>query len=446
LPYGWRGRQKGECLSAARNFLLLAAFACAAPAYAAQRVQVAVTPAPRPPLKSDAPAEPPIDLSHALPSDSLKGLPSSQQQLGALNAELAKTRPAVAGAKAKSQALASEAASLRQKLIDTAARIQALEREQTSLDAQIDQLQAQDDQLAAGFVRDRISVTRLLAILERLQHDMPPALAVRPDDALAAARGAMLVGASLPPVYTQAAALARRIEKLKATRLALAARKLDAVRNEAALAAAHDSLQALSDEKDREAAGAAGVYQTLAQRLDQISRQAADFATLVARVNALRRDDRDGAQNGIVTVTAERSGSGGYLSKASLLDPVTGTPVPAGPESDKNPGITYATLPGAQVIAPSDGKVLFAGSYHKEGQVLILEITTGYDVVLSGLGRVTVRLGDQLLAGEPVGIMPLDSGAGTGPQTRLYFELRQNGKGLDPEPWLTSAARKAKKT
>ena len=81
----------------------------------------------------------------------------------------------------------------------------------------------------AGFARDRISVTRLLAILERLQHDMPPALAVRPDDALAAARGAMLVGASLPPVYAKAAALARRIEKLKATRAALVARRAEAV-------------------------------------------------------------------------------------------------------------------------------------------------------------------------------------------------------------------------
>ena len=81
---------------------------------------------------------------------------------------------------------------------------------------EIDQLQTQDDALTAGFERDRISVTRLLAILERLQHDMPPALAVRPDDALAAARGAMLVGASLPPLYAQAAALARRIDALKA--------------------------------------------------------------------------------------------------------------------------------------------------------------------------------------------------------------------------------------
>ena len=71
-------------------------------------------------------------------------------------------------------------------------------------------------------------MTKLLAILERLQHDMPPALAVRPDDALAAARGAMLVGASLPPVYAEAARLARRITVLKATRIALVKRRADA--------------------------------------------------------------------------------------------------------------------------------------------------------------------------------------------------------------------------
>ena len=385
-----------------------------------------------------------MDLAHALPGGNLAGLPSSQAQLGALNAELAKTRPAVAGAKAKSLALASEAASLRQKLIDTAARIQNLEREQSLLDGQIADLQSQDDALAAGFVHDRISVTRLLAILERTQHDMPPALAVRPDDALAAARGAMLVGASLPPVYAQAAALARRIEKLRSTRVTLAARKLDAARNAASLTVAHAQLASLSEQKDQEAAGAAETYKGMAARLDEVARQAADFAALVVRVNALRRAAPARAESGIVTVTAADKGPGGNLKKSSLLEPVAGTTVPGGPDSDKNPGITYATLPGAQVIAPGDGRVLFAGPYHKEGQVLILEIATGYDVVLAGLGRVTVRLGDQLLAGEPVGMMPVDLTAG--PQTRLYFELRQNGKGLDPEPWLTSAARKAKRT
>jgi murein hydrolase activator len=411
----------------------------AAPAFAGASF-VPITPSPRPALKSDAPpAEPPIDLSHAVPENSLKSLPSSQAQLGALNAELAKTRPAVASAKQKSDALASQAATLRQKLIDTAARIQALEREQSSLESDITQLQAEDDALAAGFANDRVAVTRLLAILERLQHDMPPALAVRPDDALAAARSSMLVGASLPPIYSQATALARRIEKLRATRAALVARQLDAAKNTAALAKAHDDLAALSAEKDQEAQGAASLYSGLAARLDRIARQAADFATLVSRVDALRKQVPSAAEASIVTVTAQNSGSAGSLAKGSLLEPVAGTLVPAGGQDDKNPGLTYQTLPGAQVIAPADGKVLYAGPYHMQGQVLILEITTGYDIVLAGLGSVTVRLGDELLAGEPVGIMPADG-------TRLYFELRQNGKGLDPDPWLTHDTRKANKT
>jgi septal ring factor EnvC (AmiA/AmiB activator) len=424
--------------------VLLAGISFAASAHGAQRVTAPVTPRPRPALKSDSAAAPdlPMDLSHALPGASLATMPSSQQQLGALKEELAKNRPVLEGAKAKSQALASQAAALRQKLIATAARIQGLEREQSSLAEQITQLQAQDDALAAGFAADRISVTRLLAILERLQHDMPPALAVRPDDALAAARGAMLVGASLPPVYARAAALARRIEQLKATGIALIGRRNEAILNAAALAKAHADLQALSADKDREAAGAADFTATLAARLDQVARQAADFAALVTRVNALRKA-APGPQASIVTVTAQ-AGSGlknySALAKGSLLEPVAGTSLPPGPESDKNPGLTYATLPGAQVIAPADGKILFAGPYHKEGQVLILEITTGYDIVLAGLGQVTVRPGDELLAGEPVGIMP------SGSQTRLYFELRQNGKGLDPEPWLMLAMRKAKKT
>jgi septal ring factor EnvC (AmiA/AmiB activator) len=380
-----------------------------------------------------------MDLSHALPENSVKSLPSSQAQLGALNAELAKTRPAVADAKQKSDALASQAATLRQKLVDTAARIQALERERSSLESDITQLQTEDDALASGFDNDRVAVTRLLAILERLQHDMPPALAVRPDDALAAARSSMLVGASLPAIYSQATALARRIEKLRATRAALVTRQLDAARNAAALAKAHVDLAALSAEKDQEARGAASHYSGLAARLDQVARQAADFATLVTRVEALRKQAPSAAEASIVIVTAQKSGFVGNLAKGSLLEPVAGTLVPAGVEDDKNPGLTYQTLPGAQVIAPADGKVLYAGPYHMQGQVLILEITTGYDIVLAGLGSVTVRLGDELLAGEPVGIMPADG-------TRLYFELRQNGKGLDPDPWLTHDSRKANKT
>jgi septal ring factor EnvC (AmiA/AmiB activator) len=417
----------------------------------ARTVWVAGKPHPRPAQKTDAAPAPdiPLDLSKALPGTVLAKLPSSAQALGALKAQLAQGKPALDDARQKSDALAKQAQDLRAQLIATAARIQDLEQQTIAAGPKIAALEAQDAALTQSFARDRISVTRLLAILERLQHDMPPALAVRPDDALAAARGAMLVGDTLPPVYARASDLARRIDNLRATRQALVAARAKASATAAALAGARGQMEQLSAQKDAEAAGAARQYGGLKAQLDAIGKQAADFQSLVNKVAQLRRIPAGPAEQSIVTVTAQNRDSLGPLTKGSLMPPVAGTMVPAvagnGKDSAGNPGVSFASLPGAQVVAPADGKVLFAGPYHKSGQVLILEITTGYDLVLAGLGRIGVKPNDELLAGEPVGNMPMDDSAAPGTGQRLYFELRQNGHGLNPLPWLSLDLRKAKK-
>ncbi len=400
------------------------------------RVEKAATPASSP--------EPGIDLSRALPGKALAKLPSSAQQLESLTASLKQGAPELASAKRKSDTLAAEASALRQKLIETAARIESLERQVIADAAEIERLTAEDARLSAGFARDRVQVTRLLSVLERLQHDMPPALAMRPDDALGAARGAMLVGASLPPLYAQAAELSRRIDTLKRTRIALVSRRLDAETTAARLTSTRTELDGLLAQKEKEAEGAASGYGTLKEKLDTIAHQAHDFEALLARIAELRRAGGGAAERNIVTVTAASSGGEGPLAKGSLLVPVVGTQVGDG----QTPGLTFATRRGAQVIAPADGKVLFAGPYHKSGQVLILEITTGYDLVLAGLGRVTVKPNDQLLAGEPVGNMPGGNvpDATGGNDNRLYFELRRNGHGLNPSPWMSVELRKASRT
>ena len=164
-----------------------------------------------------------------MPGKALGKLPSSAQQLGTLKAEMAHDKPAAG----QRQAEKRPAVRRSHKPAPETDRHRGADRKPgtakpITLDDEIARLEEQNDALTAGFARDRISVTRLLAILERLQHDMPPALAVRPDDALAAARGAMLVGATLPPVYAEAAGSPRRIDVLKATRIALVERRAEA--------------------------------------------------------------------------------------------------------------------------------------------------------------------------------------------------------------------------
>ena len=401
--------------------LLLAGTPAAAQKY--KRVDISIRPTPRP-MPAGTP-EPAIDLSHALPGKALANLPSSSQQLKSLSSELNQGKPQLASAKEKSETLAAEAADLRKKLIATAARIESLERQKIEADAQILRLTQENRRLSAGFANDRVAITKLLGILERLQHDMPPALAMHPDDALGAVRGSMLIGASLPPVYARAASLSRRIEALKRTRQELEQQQAQASDTAARLTVARNELDVLLSQKEKEAQAAAQSYGTLKDELEKVARQAADFQALLARVKALREKAGQGTDQSLVIVTAEKSGSLGGLARNSLLEPVVGT------QENSNSGLSYVTRPGAQVIAPADGKVLYAGPYHKTGQVLILEITTGYDIVLAGLGRVTVKSNDQLLAGEPVGTMPSDPA-----DDRLYFELRHGGHGQSPAPWL----------
>jgi septal ring factor EnvC (AmiA/AmiB activator) len=238
----------------------------------------------------------------------------------------------------------------------------------------------------------------------------------------------MLVGASLPPVYAQAAKLSRRIEALKHTRLALEQQRASDAQTTARLNVARTELDELLGQKEKEAQTAAQAYGTLKTQMEKVAREAANFQALLTRVRALRQEA--GQAQTVVTVTAQNTGLPGVLSRNSLLEPVVGA------LENGSSGLSYATKPGAQVIAPADGKVLYAGPYHKNGQVLILEITTGYDAVLAGLGRVTVKPNDQLLAGEPVGMMPADP-----VDNRLYFEVRHGGHGMSPAPWLKASAR-----
>ncbi|MGH6871707.1 MAG: murein hydrolase activator EnvC family protein [Rhizomicrobium sp.] len=408
----------------------------------------AVVHKPAQPAHSQSEAPLVKDMTGAIPASQAAKLPSTSEQYQTLKSQIDKTRPQVATAKAKSDTLKAEAASLRARLIATAARVQFLEEQKGRIDAEVTRLTAEEKSLAADFARDRVQVAQLLAVMQRLQQDMPPALALRPGDALGAARASMVLGASLPRVYGAAAALSNKLRQLRVTRADLVARRAEGERNATYLSSARVELDQLLAMKSREADEAAAQYGDLAAKLDAAADQAANLGALLAKVAALRQGP-PGA--GITIVTADAVGQTADPRlpprRGAMIRPAVGQIVLGGGEDGpKSPGVSFLTEAGARVVAPADCRVLFAGRYHKEGQVLIMEIGGGYDLVLAGLERVDVKPGDQLLAGEPVGAMPQSGGS------RLYFEVRENGKGISPAPWLNSSPRtmddlrKAKRT
>ena len=112
-------------------------------------------------------------------------------------------------------------------------------------------------------------------------------------------------------------------------------------------------------------------------------------------------------------------------------------------------GISIATRPAAQVTAPCDGWVVYAGPFRNYGQVLILNAGGGYHVVLAGMDRISVNVGQFVLTGEPVAVM-IGGAPGNGSQAAatqasssdrpvLYVEFRKDGTPVDPSPWWAAS-------
>ncbi|MFL5236509.1 MAG: murein hydrolase activator EnvC family protein [Rhizomicrobium sp.] len=380
---------------------------------------------------------PDVDIRNAVPVTQAGKLPKSAERYRALQKEMQRAKPGVETAKQKSEALSAQAAALRQQLVATAARVQDLEHEKTFIDGEIARLSSNEKALAARFARDRIHVARLIAVLERLQSDLPPAIALEPADALSSARGTMVLGSALPRLYAAAAALSRQLHTLKETRAALLMRRTESTRNAAKLSLAQRQLDGLLVRKQRQASGADAEYATWEAKFESIVNQASDLKALLDRVAELRQS---AASEGMVVVSGGRGGREGRLTAGSLVRPVMGQLLTNSLEP-RAPGVNFLAPSSATVVAPADSHVVFAGPYHKTGQVLILEAAGGYDLVLAGLDRIDVRTGDQLLAGEPVGKMSRERNG-----AKLYFELRQHGRSVNPAPWFGVDLRKAKKS
>jgi septal ring factor EnvC (AmiA/AmiB activator) len=109
------------------------------------------------------------------------------------------------------------------------------------------------------------------------------------------------------------------------------------------------------------------------------------------------------------------------------------------PTGDSARGITLATRPGAEVVAPFDGRVVFAGAFRGYGQILIIGHGDGYHSLVAGLDRIDSSVGQWLVAGEPIGRMSANEA-----KPRLYLELRHNGQPINPLPWLATRDAKVK--
>jgi septal ring factor EnvC (AmiA/AmiB activator) len=131
-------------------------------------------------------------------------------------------------------------------------------------------------------------------------------------------------------------------------------------------------------------------------------------------------------------------------TKGMLAYPVNGTKIREFGGSDGaggiQKGISLATRPGAQVTTPCDGWVVYAGPFRSYGQLLILNAGGGYYILIAGMERISVNIGQFVQSGEPVATMGTTSQiasmlATNASQPVLYVEFRKDSIPIDPGPW-----------
>ncbi|MGN0917055.1 MAG: murein hydrolase activator EnvC family protein, partial [Candidatus Enterousia sp.] len=91
----------------------------------------------------------------------------------------------------------------------------------------------------------------------------------------------------------------------------------------------------------------------------------------------------------------------------------------------KSDGWRIRTRGDALVMAPADGEVKFADNFKGFGKVIIMSHKNGYNTVMTNLGSIDVMVGQEVLAGEPVGRM--DSS-----KPEMYLEVRRGNNAVDP--------------
>jgi murein DD-endopeptidase MepM/ murein hydrolase activator NlpD len=96
-------------------------------------------------------------------------------------------------------------------------------------------------------------------------------------------------------------------------------------------------------------------------------------------------------------------------------------------------GVDITAPRGSAVLAAKDGEVTFAGRQGRYGQLVILNHGAGATSWYAHLDRILVVAGRRVRRGEKIGTVGV-TGNATG--AHLHFEIRREGRPVDPLPFL----------
>ncbi|HEX9072671.1 MAG TPA: peptidoglycan DD-metalloendopeptidase family protein [Pseudolabrys sp.] len=388
-------------------------------------------------------------------AEKLDALKQRDEELKSARDQQRKSAEAETALKREIEQIGVDRRKLNQDLIDSAGRLRSVESKIAATQERLKPLDDNERSIRKSLDGRRAVIGEVLAALQRIGRRPPPALITSPEDALQSVRTAMVLGAVLPEMRHEVEALANDLSELLAVR-----KKIDSERDQlkaelASLDGERARVAALVEERQKQLAEREKALDAERARAGNLARDVDNLKDLIAKLeqglDPATREAREAARSDSrPALSAFRDP--GRLAPAVAFASLRGqVPIPVNGVKLKEfgapdgsggaeKGLSIATRAGAQVTAPADGWVVYAGPFRSYGQLLILNVGGGYHVLLAGMERISVDLGQFVLTGEPVAVMGNGSHiaailATGSSQPVLYVEFRKDGVPVDPGPW-----------
>jgi septal ring factor EnvC (AmiA/AmiB activator) len=429
-----------------------------------------------PPAATEAPPEAPVDVplrgtvsepaapAATDPAPPPAEAPPTPADLEAVEATISLTQERIDALKAEIAEMEGDRTRQNAALIAAAQRVKLAEIEVADVEERLSELIVSELEVRGRLDGSNAEIANVLAALERISLNPPPALIVDPDDALGSARSAMLIAAIVPQLTARAAAVTADLQALtdiKAQALAEEATLKanydvldeDRLRIATLIAARRQGIDMRSAElaaEEAEAEALAARAATLQELIGTLSERVTSVSTAAAAADAAADPDApiltpEAIQVALANTARTEPAIPFGAARGYLAMPANGVNVVDYGAGDGfggiSQGISVVTRADAQVVAPADGWVLYKGPYLNYGQIVILNTGQTYTVLLAGLDTVTVDIGQFVQMGMPLGTMgsrtigrSVTTNAGAD-QPTLYIELRQNNEPIDPTGW-----------
>ena len=328
--------------------------------------------------------------------------------------------------KKKMSSAEGELDSARKSLVKLSADLQTSQKTMADIETRIQKLEGEENALTAKIQSDYGSMGDLILAMERLRRMPTETLIIRPGAPLETAQSAILLRSILPGINARTTQMSADLERLRDIHTALDNDRKSAMSTAEKLQGQEKDLQSMLNKREKLYRETRAAYQVQAESVARMAAEAKSLEQLVTRIEQAEKPKVEkSAKRKTVKMPSLPGGRWG-LPVQGRLQTGFGDRDAIGAESE---GLRIAASPNALVTAPVGGVIRFAGPFRNYGNMVIIEHDKGFHSLISGLSRIDTSVGRKISAGEPLGTL---AGSGNEGRATLYYELRHNGKPVDP--------------